>query len=213
MLPMTVLWVLAAAAVAAYYRLDVVADSLRWFGKVQRDYGRLASFVNRFIFGGALPGVFLLAMPSIRPVKAVSTVLAQAVWCGLIGILVDVFFALQCRWFGAEPKLSTVVAKTLVDQFGFCVLVVTPLNAVFYAWVGDGFRLHFKGWREFLSLMWYSYRGNIVANWLVSIPTMLAVYAFPPELQMTVSGFACAYWALLAIFIGSSLNAESGGTG
>ena len=89
--------------------------------------------------GGLAWGVFLLTMPSIRPKKAVATVLAQAVWCGLMGIAVDVFFTLQGVWFGTEPSLGVAVVKTLVDQFGFCVLFVTPLDALFYAWMGNGF--------------------------------------------------------------------------
>jgi len=56
-------------------------------------------------------------------------------------------------------------------------------------------------------LVWFyrSYASNIVMNWCITIPTLVAVYAFPMELQMTVSGFVCAVWALMAIFIGRSI--------
>ena len=202
LLPMLVLWGLAGVAVAAYYLLPTVEGFLKVFADWQVEYGKAASFANRFVCGGVVPGVFLLTMPTIRPKRAVATVLAQAVWCGLMGIAVDVFFALQGVWFGTEPSLGVAVVKTLVDQFVFCVLFVTPLNALFYAWVGNGFSF----WREGggMTRAWFlwSYAGNIVMNWAITIPTLVTVYSFPMELQITVSGFVCAVQALLFIFLG-----------
>ena len=202
LLPMVVLWGLAVAAVAAYYLVPGTAGALKVFADWQVEYGKFASFVNRFVCGGVLPGVFLLAMPSIRPKRAVATVLAQAVWCGLMGIAVDVFFTLQGVWFGTEPSLGVAVVKTLVDQFGFCVLFVTQLNALFYAWVGNGFSFRRNGGGMTRDWFVRSYLSNIVMNWAITIPTLVCVYSFPMELQITVSGFICAIWVLLAIFIG-----------
>ena len=202
LLPMVVLWVLACAAVAAYYLLPAVAEALKVFADWQVEYGKFASFVNRFVCGGVVPGAFLLAMPSIRPKRAVATVLAQAVWCGLMGIAVDVFFTLQGVWFGTEPSLGVAVVKTLVDQFGFCVLFVTPLNALFYAWLGNGFSFRRNGGGMTRDWFVRSYVGNIVMSWAITIPTLVCVYSFPMELQITVSGFIGATQALLFIFIG-----------
>ena len=202
LLPMVILWGLAGAAVAAYYLMPGVAGLLKVFADWQVEYGKLASFVNRFVCGGVVPGVFLLTMPSIRPKKAVATVLAQSVWCGLMGIAVDVFFTLQGEWFGTEPSLGVAVVKTLVDQFVFCVLFITPLNALFYAWMGNGFSFRRNGGG--MTRDWYvrSYLGNIVMNWAITVPTLVCVYSFPMELQITVSGFIGATQALLFIFIG-----------
>ena len=208
LLPMVVLWLLAGTAVALYYLVPEVAVSLRVFVDIQVRYGKLASFVNRVICGGVLPGIFLLSMPSIRPPRPVATVVSQALWCGLMGVLVDIFFALQVQWFGAEPSLAVSIKKTLVDQFGFCILIVSPLNAVFYAWIGNAFSFRLPPGLSYLRWFGKSYCSNILMNWCVSIPTLIAVYAFPPELQITVSGFVCAVWVLLAIFIGRRVSVE-----
>ena len=202
LLSMGILWGLAGAAVAAYYLMPGVAGALKVFADWQVEYGKLASFANRFICGGIVPGVFLLTMPSIRPKRAVATILAQSVWCGLMGIAVDVFFALQGVWFGTEPSFGVSVVKTLVDQFGFCVLFVTPLNALFYAWMGNGFS--FRRENGGMTRDWFvrSYVGNVVMNWAITIPTLVCVYSFPMELQITVSGFVRAIWTLRAIFTG-----------
>ena len=202
LLPMVILWGLAGAAVAAYYLMPGAAGILKVFADLQIEYGKFASFANRFVCGGIVPGVFLLTMPSIRPNRAVATVLAQSVWCGLMGIAVDAFFTLQGVWFGTEPSLGTAVVKTLVDQFGFCVLFVTPLNALFYAWVGNGFSFRREGGGSAREWFVRSYASNIVMNWAITIPTLVTVYLFPMALQMTVSGFIGAVQALLFIFIG-----------
>ena len=202
LLPMVILWGLAGAAVAAYYLMPGVAGVLKVFADWQVEYGKVASFANRFVCGGVVPGIFLLSMPSIRPKRAVATVLAQAVWCGLMGIAVDVFFTFQGVWFGTEPSLGVAVVKTLVDQFGFCVLFVTPLNALFYAWLGNGFSFRRDGGGMTRDWFVRSYVGNIVMSWAITIPTLVCVYSFPMELQITVSGFIGATQALLFIFIG-----------
>ena len=202
LLPMVILWGLAVAAVAAYYLMPGVAESLKVFADWQVAYGKAASFANRFVCGGVVPGVFLLAMPSIRPRRAVATVAAQAVWCGLMGIAVDVFFALQGMCFGTEPSLGVAVVKTLVDQFVFCVLFVTPLNALFYAWVGNEFSFRRDGGGMTRDWFVRSYVSNIVMNWAITIPTLVCTYSFPMELQITFSGFVCAAQALLFIFLG-----------
>ena len=202
LLSMVILWGLAGAAVAAYYLMPGVAGVLKVFADWQVEYGKVASFANRFVCGGVVPGVFILTMPSIRPKRAVATVLAQAVWCGLMGIAVDVFFTFQGVWFGTEPSLGVAVVKTLVDQFGFCVLFVTPLNALFYAWLGNGFSFRRDGGGMTRDWFVRSYVGNIVMSWAITIPTLVCVYSFPMELQITVSGFIGATQALLFIFIG-----------
>ena len=200
--PMLILWGLAGAVVGAYYLVPEVAQRMKVFADLQVEHGKFASFVNRFVCGGIVPGVFFLTMPSIRSKRAVATVLAQSVWCGLMGVAVDVFFTLQGVWFGTEPTIGRAIIKTLVDQFGFCVLFVTPLNALFYAWIGNGFSFSRDG--HGMTRAWFvrSYVGNIVMNWAITIPTLVCVYSFPMELQITVSGFIGATQALLFIFIG-----------
>ena len=42
----------------------------------------------------------------------------------------------------------------------------------------------------------------MVILWGLAGAAVAAYYLFPMELQITVSGFICAIWALLAIFVG-----------
>ena len=45
--------------------------------------GWMAAVVNRVVFCGFLPGVFLLAGPSIRPRRVAATIIANCVWMGV----------------------------------------------------------------------------------------------------------------------------------
>ena len=138
--PMVVLWCLAAATVAAYYLVPGVAAVFEPLMRWQVESGWVAAFLNRFVFAGLLPGVFMLSLPHLRaPVCPVVSVFAIGVWCGAWGIATDVFFHLQAIWFGDGPELTVVLAKTAVDQFVWNVLLVTPSVATFYFWIACGY--------------------------------------------------------------------------
>ena len=202
--PMVVLWCLAAATVAAYYLVPGVAAVFEPLMRWQVESGWVAAFLNRFVFAGLLPGVFMLSLPHLRaPVCPVVSVFAIGVWCGAWGIATDVFFHLQAIWFGDGPELTVVLAKTAVDQFVWNVLLVTPSVATFYFWIACGYS--FARMRRDWPKHWI--RGvilpNLLANWCVWIPVVAAVYAFPRPLQIQVSGFATAFWVLMCLKIGA----------
>ena len=160
-------------------------------------------FVNRAICCGLLPGLAMLLVPRLRPPRFLLTVVMTMVYSGLMGMVSDVQYAWLARVFGDNASFLTLVQKTLFDQFVVAVLWNGPLNALFYAWAGNGFRRGFVaahgGYRAFFRAV---YLPIIVFNWLIWIPIMLGVYAFPQVWQITVSGLACTVWILLCLFFG-----------
>lgn len=195
--PMVVLWLLAAAAVAAFYLFPAAnaffGPLLRW----QTESGWVAAFENRVVFCGLLPGVFLLTVPSIRPPRPLLTIFVYSLWGGCWGIACDVFFTLQAAVFGHGTGLSTLVLKTLVDQLVWNVLICTPINAVFFPWVARDFRRGPRiGLRRFVT---EDCPRLLVSNWIVWIPVMVSVYAFPLPLQIQLVGLAGAFWMLVAL--------------
>lgn len=209
LVPMVVLWLLATAAVFAYYFVPGATALFEPLARWQRSSGWLAAFLNRFVFCGALPGVFVLTLPELRPARfPILTVAATGLWGGVWGILTDGFFRLQGVWFGVEPTVGSIVMRTLVDQFVWNVFVVTPCVATFYYWIACGFSV------RRLRLTWPEkwivrvILPNLVTNWCVWIPVVAAVYAFPVPLQIQVSGFASAFWTLVCLKIGSGCAAN-----
>ena len=201
--PMFVLWGLAVVLVLGYYFMPGVASCLAPLAKWQVESGWLAAFVNRFVFCGVLPGIFMLTLPRLRPrFHPVMTVCATAVFCGVFGIFTDWFFRLQGAWFGQGHDFSTLLVKTAVDQFVWNVLVVTPCVSVFYFWLACGLSVR-RACRTFpRNWIRMVYAPNLLTNWCIWIPVVLATYAFPLPLQIQVSGLISAFWILVCLKLG-----------
>ena len=199
---MVVLWCCSVVLVFSYYRLPAVSSALEPFAKWQGEYGELAAFANRVVFCGLLPGVFMVSMKSIRPPRVGWVVLAYSIWGGVMGIIFDWFSSFQACVFGAGADWHTLVKKTIVDQFVWNVLFCTPAGALFYSWVSHDF--DWKAPESFTSFVLRDCLTILVSNWLVWIPVMLAIYAFPTPLQVQLVGLASSFWMLVALKAGGS---------
>lgn len=200
--PMVSLWSAAVVLVLGYYFVPCVTLALEPFARFQREYGPLAAFSGQMFFSGFLPGLFLLALKSIRPRRPLLTVLAQGIWCGIWGIACDRLFRLMTAWFGDGNDITTLLLKMSVDQFVWTVVFIAPANALFFFWLGRDFSLERVKRqlpkRFFLDLV----APNLFANWCVWIPVSMVVFAFPLDLQIHINGFACAFWTLMCLQIG-----------
>ena len=203
LLPMLVLWFVAAAAAMLYGRSPAFREMLESLVRFQVEGGYAAAFLNRLVFCGIVPGAFILALPRLRPQRrALAVVLLTALWCGAWGMVCDGFYRLQQACFGAEASWSVVIAKTLVDQFVFNALVIAPSSAAFYFWTASG--LDFEQMRRQWPRKWIStvVLPNLMASWCVNIPVFLAIYFLPLPLQVQLSGLASSFWTLVSLGIG-----------
>ena len=66
-LPIAVLWVSAVVLVVAYYTIPAVASALEPLARWQKERGILAAFLNRVVFCGLVPGVFIVLLKALRP--------------------------------------------------------------------------------------------------------------------------------------------------
>ena len=199
-LPMVVLWFMAAMSVAAYWLYQPFADMLEPLARWQTQDGWIAAALNRIVFCGLLPGVFLCTVRSIRPGRPLLTVCVFCAWAAQWGILCDIFFTVQAKWFGYGHGLVTVVLKTLVDQLVWTAFLCTPVNALFFTWVANDFR------RIPLSTtLREKYMPMLFANWIVWLPVSAAVYMFPLPLQIQLIGLAGAFWMLVALAAGMQI--------
>ena len=196
------LWLSAALVVAAYYLVPGVASALEPVGNWQRANGWLASFAFCAVFSGAVPYAVYLIRGERGWRSPLVTAVAQAVWCGLCGIVCGWFFTLQGRWFGCGHDLATVLKKVAVDQFGWSVLVIVPATAAFYAVLSGGWRMRDER-VPFGVFVRHVYLPTLVMNWIVGIPSNCAVYAFPMDLQIPVLGLLSSAWAVICVGLGA----------
>ena len=189
--PVFVLWLFAVVLIVSYRCVPAVANALEPLSRWQTESGWVAAFLNRVVFCGLLPGVFLVAVPSLRLRKVGWVVLAYSLWAGVWGILCDGFFTLQTWLFGSGHDAVTIIKKTLVDQLVWNVAICNPANAVFFPWVASGFSRLGRVRDNFLPML--------ISNWIVWWPVMAVVYLFPLPLQIQVVGLVGALWMLVAL--------------
>ena len=202
LVPMAVLWTLAAAAVGAYYLIGPFREMIEPVSAWHRAWGWRAAFISQAVFCGILPGAFLLAFRSIRPRHPFLTILAQSLWCGTFGICCNELFRFMARSFGDNAHVSTVLIKAALDQFVWTVAVIAPANAVFFFWAGRDFSFA-RVKREWVSPFFRRMvLPNLIPNWIVWIPVSLAVFSFPFALQIHVNGIVCTFWTLMCLQIG-----------
>ena len=87
--PMVVLWGLAGVTLALYHFVPAVAESFSPLLEWEEAYGWRAAVVNRVVFTGIVPGVFLLLIRELRPQHPFVTLALQVAWCGMWGVLCD----------------------------------------------------------------------------------------------------------------------------
>ena len=202
LVPMIVLWMMAVGLVLGYCLVSEVRGWLGVLEEWQERLGWSAAFVSQALFCGFLPGVFQIAMKRIRPRRIVLTILAQLLWCGFSGVIVNIFFRMLGCLVGADASLPTLVVKTVIDQFVWTVFIVAPANTVFFFWVGRDFsfaRAKAEWPRDFIAKV---YLPNLISNWCVWIPTIFLVFAFPVALQVHLCGIACSFWILMCVQLG-----------
>lgn len=202
-MPATVLWLVAIVLVAGYHFVSGIASALEPVVQWHMTNGWRAAFLTQFFFCGVVPGAFLLTVRSIKTPHPIVKALVQAVWCGGMGIACWWFYGLQCCLFGDGCDVSTLLYKTLVDQFIWTAFIVSPLGALFFVWLGCDFS--FAKTRDTVQSGFVRrvVMPNLVANWCVWIPVVVAIYTFPRALQIVVLGIVSSIWVLLSLQIGS----------
>lgn len=201
-IPAVILWVASAALAFAYLNSPSVTRLLDPLLHFQVNTGAAGAFANRIAFCAILPALFWLCDRRLRPPRPWVSFFAQALWSGGMGIVCEAFFNAQAGWFGADCKLSTLVKKTVIDQFVWTVLFITPMNVLFYSWAGRGFSVASFRAVGLRNLFRTKCRSILISNWCVWIPVIFTVYSFPTPLQIQISGFVCAFWSLMCFRLG-----------
>lgn len=200
--PMLVLWVAVLMLVVAYYQVPEFASLLAPVRSWQSRHGAIAAFATQFVFCGVIPAVFLHTVREIRTENTLLKCLLQSVWSGCWGVVYLWFYSLQARMFGEGHDMATLLAKTAFDEFVWSPFTSVPLTSLFFLWMGSGF-----SFKRAVRTCREGFFGRVIlptlfSNWAVWIPTVMAVYAFPLDLQIFMLGLASCFWTLVCLQLG-----------
>lgn len=197
----------AGALVVGYYTLPPVRGAAHWFLDWKNAWG-LPFVAAATVFSGAVLPEMLKAMlrpPGYRPLDAAGWLHLGSLMA-FFGVMVDGFYRLQGWWFGAGNDLSAVLLKILVDQFFYALLFATPVVIVWFAWKENGYSLR----RTVASLGWRGILKRIpllfVPNLCFWVPTLVALYALPTELQFLLFVFVNGAWCLVMVFVAREIS-------
>ena len=207
--PMVVLWSLAGALVTGYYTVSGVAEALEPLKRWQTERGWVASFLNMFLFCGALPGVFLLVQKSLRVRHPFLMIAVQSVWSGVCGIVSGWMYDLNAHWFGTGLDFRTLTAKTAVAQFLWTPFFFVPIASLVYFWIGRDFSIRRCRNEPKAEFLWSNVSSTLIANWAIWIPCTMLVVMLPTALQVQVSGIVNAFLFLVQLRIGRCAGTRS----
>lgn len=199
---MLILWTASVALVIAYYTLPSVASALEPMARWQRESGWIAAFLNRVIFCGLIPGVFIVCVKSLRPKHVVAVIAVQTAWSGICGVISDCMFSLNAYLFGTGVDFLTLCVKTVICQFVWTPFFFAPLGSIVYFWIGRDFSVR-RFRKEMPSRFYYGLvLPNLLVNWAIWIPVIFAINALPTPLQVQLSGLASSLFSLMLLAIG-----------
>src|SRR3954467_9885233 len=193
----------SAALLAIAYRVSVPFREACALAAAWKSAGGLPVAAATSALAGGLPPE-LAKLVADRGRSALrgrgSEVLFNIAFFGLDGIVIDLLYRGEARFFGSDAQLGTVVEKVAFDQFVF-----SPLWSIFivvlFLWRQRGYS--WAATRPALGRGFYQSRvvPLIVPNWLFWIPMVSIIYALPVALQFLLFVPALAAWSLIMVFI------------
>lgn len=196
------MWALALAAAFLYRASPPLRAALEPLAGWQMRHGAAAAFLLQVVLCGVVPWAVRLVLKPLKTGRPIAKAALQALWCGAWGSAVWWFYAFQARVFGNGTDFATLLKKTLLDQFLWTPLVVSPASSAFFVWLGADFSVGATLRAVRSGFVRNVMMPNLVANWLVWLPVVAAVYSLPRPLQVAFLAFASSFWALMSLAIG-----------
>lgn len=200
LLPGLILQAIAVTLVLAYYFWPPCQPAFAFLADLKQRYGLLYSLVATSLFGGVIPFSVLLAKGELGGRPGREFAFYTLFWAAK-GVEVDLFYQLQNLLFGSGHDLSTIVAKTLFDQFVYVAFWAAPGLALVFLWKEQGFSLARARRRLNRDFFLLQIPAVTIANWFIWIPAVAMIYLMPPSLQIPMFNLVLCFFVLLLAFL------------
>ena len=208
-----VLLAFMALLAPAYFCVPCVRSGLEPLRRFMEQNGAVAAFLSMVVFAGLIPWAFFLIDRSIRPEYPGWTGVVQVLWRSLLAVACLGLYRAQDALFGPGADVLTLLKKMAVDQFVWTPLFLSPVDSLFYFWLGRDFS--FGRCRAEWPKAGFAagvVLPNLLSGWCVGIPTNLVVYMFPLDLRILVMGLIGSFWTLVCLQIGRRSGAVTSGS-
>lgn len=201
LVPGLILQAFAVAIVIAYFTIPSAAELLDQLGRLKQRQGFYFSACSTAAFGGLIPFLILRASGKIPTHRAGRELLFYVSFWFCKGVEVDAFYRTQAWLFGDDATWTTILSKTVVDQFVYNPLWAAPTQTLFFLWKDRDFS--WIGVRSALAEQSAFRRTLLVlfSTWAVWIPAVAIVYALPSPLQVPLFNLVLCFWCLLLSFL------------
>jgi len=194
------LWLFGVSIVVSYYFWPVARHGLEQVSQAKVAWGIGFSILSTSIFGGLIPSLITAGSNGFSFSRNLYLLWTNTVFWGLKGIELDLLYQGQARLFGGDNQLSTIITKTVVDQFIY-VPAIGLTNVVLFVLWRD---LDFSGrrFRAALGAHWYRERilPVVISNWVLWIPAVILIYSLPTSLQLPIQNLVLVFWNLILFF-------------
>lgn len=159
--------------------------------------------------GAVLPEAFKAVL---RP--AGSRGLDAAGWlhlCVLMAVLavaVDFFYGLQAWWFGGLTGVTALAVKIFVDQFGYALFIAMPFVLMWFEWKSHGYAIRPLGALMRPYVFVPRLMRLFVPNLMFWVPSLVALYSMPAEMQFLLYFFINAAWCLLLVLMAREIAGD-----
>ena len=212
-LPFAILFAFTVLLALGYFGVPSVRCGLEPLRHFMERNGASAAFLSMIVFAGVIPWLFFRLDRSIRPEYPGWTGVVQTLWRSLLCVACFGLYHAQDALFGSGADVLTLLKKMAVDQFVWTPFFLSPVDSLFYFWIGRGFS--FRRCRDewprngFVSGV---VLPNLLSGWCIGIPTNFVVYMFPFDLRILVMGLIGSFWTLVCLQIGRRSGAVISGS-
>lgn len=204
-----ILWAFGSAIVAAYYFWPAGQSMFNRIADLKVAWGFLFSMVSTAIFGGLIPSLITATRNELGVERNIFLIWTNVLLWGLKGIEVDLLYRGQAVMFGDDNQISTILFKTLFDQFIYVPLIGVTNVVLFLLWRDLNFSV--RDFRHSLGPNWYRNRvlPVVVTCWGVWIPAVILIYCLPLSLQLPIQNLVLVFWNLILFFFTTGKKVEA----
>lgn len=195
------LWLFGISLVICYYYWQPARMVLDQVSQIKLAWGVGFAILSTALFGGLIPSLITACNNGLSPARNFYLLWTNVLLWGVKGLEIDFLYQTEARVFGADNQLSTIVTKTIFDQFIYVPLFGLPNAILFLLWRDLDFSAN--RFKRALGRHWYRERimPVLISNWVLWIPAVALIYSLPTGLQLPIQNLVLVFWNLMLAFL------------